>query len=194
MKNVCDKKIKSHKRNMGKLEKHIEVEIEKTLRKISQIIIDGNNLCYDRHGNFIRVSPLFAVINAVASSIDIKLFFDSDIRLLLKLNNEKIKELFQEKTSKKLIIHIVDEGEKADAYLLHSAAYSKEIYILSNDRFNAFNDFAAVAEKRVIRHFIDPPHITIIDLNINVPFTEDATSSLEEENIIFFRKKRGYYE
>ncbi len=157
--------IRQIERDLEKIRKRAVINVEKASREIINIIIDGNNMCYEDN-LFVGLAPLIKSTLILQEKYNIILVFDSAIRSQLKSNDNKIKSKF----SDKIKIHIVASKQLADETILDISSGNKESYIISNDRFGEYNDKEIVKNKRIIRHEIVHNKVIIHDLNINLNY------------------------
>ena len=142
----------------------------KAARVIDTLIIDGNNMCYES-GNFVGLFPLKKVTIELQKRFKVIVIFDSDIRSMLKSDENQIAAQFGDNVT----VHVVASRQKADETILDLASNSDRTYIISNDRFKDYIDKEVVRNNRMIRHEIVDKHILIHDLNINVAYSADFT-------------------
>jgi len=158
-----DKILSSLNRNLKKLEERAKSAVQNEVREIHQVIIDGNNFCYEGEV-FIGFSALHILIPLLLSKqYRIILVFDASIRKLLQYGDQEIRNSFKEITD----VHIVATGKKADETLLDLAGDCKYTFVLSNDRFAEFKDKHVVKESRILRHEIVNGNVFIHDLGIS---------------------------
>lgn len=155
--------VKKLGRDIEKLENRASQIQIKALRTIDKIVIDGNNMCYDGN-NFIGLQPLIKLTSALKDKYETILIFDSDIRSLLRLDENAITAKFEEKIK----VHIVATKQKADETILDLASHNKFIYIISNDRYVEYSDKEVVSSQRFLRHEIINNKLLIHDININL--------------------------
>lgn len=155
--------LKKLDRDIQKLETRLFQIHNKTSRIIDKIIIDGNNLCYEGN-NFIGLQPLIKLTSILNEKYEIILIFDSDIRSLLRLDDNAINRKFEDNIK----THIVATKKKAEETILDLASDNKYTYIISNDRYIEYSDKEVVYNQRFLRHEIVNNQILIHDLNINL--------------------------
>ncbi|MBZ2195395.1 hypothetical protein [Occultella gossypii] len=150
-------------RDISKVERRIHEVAIRASRIIRALIIDGNNLCYERD-RFIGLSALRPLCQRLAESYDLTVVFDASIRRLMRTSDGALR-----KELPRTNVHVVSSRGKADETLLH-AARDHFVFVLSNDRFAEYRDLAVVADGRVIRHEILNGHIMVHDLSVDEPF------------------------
>ncbi|WP_312136385.1 hypothetical protein [Brevundimonas sp.] len=154
-------------RSISKVGYRILEEFTKFDRKIERLIIDGNNLCYDRK-KFIGLRALKALIDKIANKYEIVIIFDSNIRSLLKANDHGISSTIGYKN-----IHITPTGTSADEYILKIAGDDSYTFIISNDRFVDFHDYSAVKSGRILRFMVAEGQIMVNALNVTAKFANE---------------------
>lgn len=155
------RELESVQRNIGKLEERIRKIVSRSLRVVTEIVIDGNNLCYEQN-TFIGLAALLPVAQMLSTAYPVRIIFDASIRHLLQMKDEDIAAQFN-KTAK---VHVVATQTKADETILDTAEPS-DIAVISNDRFAEFPDKPVVRDQRVIRHEILNGMIFIHDLGVS---------------------------
>lgn len=153
--------LKYSQHELEKLEARIFKEASIAAREIQQIIIDGNNLCYDNSG-FIGLSALLEVVDDLAATYSIIVIFDSDIRGLLNENDAAIRSEFPDYVE----VHIVANKEKADLTVL-SLAKDDVVYVISNDKYTDHPDQKAVQSQRIIKHEITRERVFVHELQVD---------------------------
>ena len=154
-------RLKHSRYELEKLEARIFKDASIAAREIQQIIIDGNNLCYDNSG-FIGLSALLEVVDDLAATYSIIVVFDSDIRSLLESNDASIRSEFPDYVE----VHIVAGREKADLTVL-SLAKEDVVYVISNDNFTDYRDQKAVQSQRLIKHEITRERVFVHELQVD---------------------------
>jgi len=154
-------RLKHSRYELEKLEARILKDAAIAARDIQQVIIDGNNLCYDNSG-FIGLSALLEVVDDLAATYSIIVVFDSDIRSLLDANDASIRSEFPEYVE----VHIVAGREKADLTVL-SLAKEDVVFVISNDNFKDYPDQKAVQSKRLIKHEITKERVFVHELEVD---------------------------
>lgn len=154
-------RLKHSRFELEKLEARILKDAAIAAREIQQIVIDGNNLCYDNSG-FIGLSALLEVVDDLAATYSIIVIFDSDIRGLLKENDAAIRSEFPDYVE----VHIVADKEKADLTVL-SLAKEDVVYVISNDKYDDHPDQKAVQSKRIIKHEITQERVFVHELQVD---------------------------
>lgn len=160
-----EKEILSIKRNITKLEKRIDNEMERSLRKINHLIIDGNNMCYERN-NFISFKAISALLADLPKKMKKTIIFDSSIRKLMKTNDQDISNYFKGAAE----TYIVPTKTSADEYILKLSEKEMNTYIVSNDRYSDFHDYKSVKNGKIIRFMVTNGNIIINDLSISASF------------------------
>lgn len=154
--------LRAVERDLVKQRRRAESLVRRAMLKISLLVVDGSNLCY-QNGRFCGLAPLRAALPAFAQTFSVCIVFDASTHSRLgKPMHTMASEL---PPSAKL--HIV--ADKADETVLDLANVANA-YVLSNDRFADFPDKAAVREKRLIQHEIVGGRVLIHDLYVDVPF------------------------
>jgi hypothetical protein len=152
--------LKSVNRNIEKLHDRLCLISARVARVITELVIDGNNLCY-QHQIFIGLAALQIVAQRLSSEFKVVIVFDASIRVLLQLRDRDITARFGGAVK----VHIVSSRNKADETVLDAAA-GTSAYVISNDRFRDYPDKPAVRDKRLIRHEILNGRVFIHDLNV----------------------------
>lgn len=155
------KKINQLQGKHDKIRRRVEEVIEKSVRRIDKVVIDGNNLCYeDKH--FIGLVAIEAILPLLSRKYEVVIVFDPEIRSLLNTDDSGL----QKRLTNFAKVHVVASGRKADETVLDLASTNEFIYVLSNDKFDDFNDKSAVKEGRLIKHEIVDGHIFVQDLEL----------------------------
>jgi rRNA-processing protein FCF1/uncharacterized protein YoxC len=157
-----DRELMRLERDLEKLEKRAKSIAEKAAREIRQIIVDGNNLCYNGD-KFIGLDVLRVLIPILSKSYRIKVVFDASIRRILQSGDTEIRGIFGNKVE----VHVVATNSKADETVLDLANENAYTFVLSNDRFGEFNDKTVVKNARIVRHEIVGGRVMIHDLGIS---------------------------
>lgn len=158
-----NKITRSNENNIKKL-KHRIIDIKrKGERDICEVIIDGNNMCYEG-SSFIGLSALKKVIPKLQEHYKVTVIFDSVIRKYLDSGDKKIKSEFNNNT----YIHIVSTKQYADENILDLASNNHHIFVISNDRYADYPDKEVKQNERLIRYEIIKNRILINDLDINI--------------------------
>jgi hypothetical protein len=163
------KELESIDRKLEKLDKRLKNIADISARVIHKLVIDGNNMCYQNSSykkQFIGLSALQAISKKLLYEYQIVIVFDSDIRRLLNMSDQAIQAQFSETVR----IHIVASKQKADETLLDTA-FDKNVYVISNDKFDDFPDKKVVAENRLIKHEVLENKIFIHDLYMSADFS-----------------------
>lgn len=151
-------------RDIQKAEARLQMEVQRATRTISELVIDGNNLCY-RDGTFIGVAAVTALANRLAEEFKVTVVFDPGIRGMTRLSSTELGALFKPAVA----VHVVDSTRAADEVLMDVAAESTA-FVISADRFRDFGDRPAVRERRVLRPEIFPSQILLPDLGLRVGY------------------------
>lgn len=141
-------KLKHSQYELEKLEASISKDASIVAREIQQIIIDGNDLCYD-----------------LAATYSIIVIFDSGIRVLLKENDASVRAEFPNYVE----VHIVANKEKADLTVL-SLAKEDVVYVISNDNYIDHSDQKAVQSQRLINYEITQERVFLHELQVDRPY------------------------
>jgi hypothetical protein len=158
------REIESVHRNLEKVDARLQQIVLTATRKISRLVIDGNNLCYEGR-NFIGLEALTALTYAIAKDYEVIVVFDASIRKLLGLNDQQIAYGFP----REVRVHVVASKQAADQTVLEMASDSNA-YVISNDRFRDFTDKPAVNAQRLIRHEILAGKVMVHDLDIAITY------------------------
>lgn len=158
-------RISSIERNIIKLKKRIETEERIANRKINHIILDGNNLCFDR-GEFINTKALSKLLSSLPNDLEKTVVFDSSIKRRTGKSDREI----ETSLSKYAQTYIAPAKTEADDYIIKIAEKDKNSYIISNDKYSDFFDTSPVIEKRVIPFMIIRNNIIVKDMNIDELF------------------------
>lgn len=158
--------------SIHKLERRLKDMIEKAKRRISHVVIDGNNLCYEGRA-FIGLMAIEALVPQLSERFEVSIVFDASIRRRLQTNDQGIAKHFP--SAKR--VHIVASKQQADETVLALADGDPTTYILSNDRFADFPERDAVFQGRMIRHEIVAGAVHVHDLSIKADFKPAATFS-----------------
>ncbi len=157
--------IRGIESDINKLNRRVQEEIQKLERNITHLLIDGNNMCYEGQ-TFIGLRAISALVGELGDRYKITAVFDASIRAMLKTDNQGI----QSALGKSINTHVSPTKTKADEYLLKLAADSETAYILSNDRFAEYHDYAAVMSHRVLRFLIAEGKLVVNDMDVSVRF------------------------
>lgn len=159
------KHIRSIERSIIKLEKRIDDEMKKSSREINHIIIDGNNMCYERN-NFIQIKAISALLRALPKRMKKTVVFDASIRKLMKVNDQDLSNYFDENAE----IYVTPTKTSADEYILKLSEKDENTYIVSNDRYSEFHDYKSIKDGKVIRFMTTNDNIIINDLSVSANF------------------------
>lgn len=152
-------------RDLQKLESRAKSVAKKAAREIKEIIIDGNNLCYEGD-RFVGLEALKAFMPLLVDRYEVTLVFDATIRRALQSSDSKVRKFFESSAT----VHIVATNAKADETVLDLAGSKATTFIISNDRFSEYGEKSAVKHQRLIRHEIVSGRIFIHDLDISVAY------------------------
>ncbi len=163
------KELRQLERDYEKAKRRVEDVAAKAARRIDTIVIDGNNLCYER-GAFIGLNALEALLPLLSQTYSVVVVFDSAIRRLLSTDNAGL----QKRLGAHAKVHIVASKRQADETILSLADANEFAYVLSNDRFGDFNEKSAVKGGRIIRHEIVEGNIFVHDLQLKATYRHAA--------------------
>jgi len=155
--------IRGIESDINKLNRRVQEEIQKLERTITHLLIDGNNMCYEGQ-KFIGLRAISALVRELGDRYKITAVFDASIRAMLKTDNQGIQSVLGNSVN----THVSPTKTKADEYLLKLAADSETAYILSNDRFAEYHDYAAVTSRRVLRFLIAEGKLVVNDMDVSV--------------------------
>ncbi|HVV76715.1 MAG TPA: hypothetical protein VHC43_11820 [Mycobacteriales bacterium] len=150
-------------RDVEKLRTRIKKIGQRGSRKISGIVVDGSNLCYQQTA-FIGLAALRPLCSRLAQSFNVTVVFDASIRHDLGVRDTDLATMLPGTT-----VHVVASHSDADETILDVAA-DEFIFVLSNDRFAEYPDKAAVRGQRVLRHHILNGRVLVQDLAIDIAF------------------------
>ncbi|MFN3789351.1 NYN domain-containing protein [Massilia sp.] len=157
------------RRSIDKLETRLRGIAQLATRVVRAVVIDGNNLCYerqDRSRQMIGLGALEAAVRRLAQKYKVVVVFDGGICSLLKMTGQAITTRFHRLAQ----VHIVPSRRGADETILDAASESGT-YVLSNDKFRDFPDKPVVREGRLVNHSIVNRRIIVHDFDINEQFT-----------------------
>tara|TARA_R110002110_G_scaffold88482_1_gene230458 strand:- start:17 stop:1264 length:1248 start_codon:yes stop_codon:yes gene_type:complete len=152
------------KNDIAKLERRIREELEKSVRTVDHLLIDGNNVCYEGQ-SFIELRGLTALLSALAGRYTLTVVFDASIRSLLKASTQDIKR----RLGPSVMTHIAPTKTGADEYLLKLAGQDKGTFIISNDRYAEYHEYDAVKAGRLFRFLIADGKLMANDLDRGGP-------------------------
>jgi predicted nucleic acid-binding Zn-ribbon protein len=158
-------KIRRLENNIPKLERRIRDELKKLDRKISHLVIDGNNVCYEGQ-SFIGLRGISALLEALGDRFKVTVVFDASIRAMLKSDSQSIEKVLGPKAA----THVAPTKTAADEYLLKLAGKDQSVFILSNDRFAEYHDYDVVKSRRVLRFLIADGKLMANELDISISF------------------------
>lgn len=150
--------------DIRKLTERIDHIIKCSVRDVSTLVIDGNNLCYQQN-EYIGLSALKSLVPKLAEKYKVKLIFDSGIRGKLRMKDIEISACFPQ-----AVVHVVASKIKADETILDVAGSDKTFFVVSNDRFADFPDKDVVRQGHILRHEIIDDSVHIHELSISVKF------------------------
>ncbi|MEY8701843.1 hypothetical protein AB4F11_02075 [Francisella philomiragia] len=156
-------------RDIDKIKTKLDDISAKLARPIKKLIIDGNNMCYEKgrdKSNFIGLKALIPLTKELAKSYDVTVIFDSQIRKILKAGDKEIAQQFD----KAVKVHPVASKQLADETIVRTASDDNTTYIISNDRYADYSDLAAVKMNKLIKHEIINNKIIINDLLLEVSY------------------------
>jgi len=154
-------KMRPLENNIPKLERRISEELERSVRKVEHLLIDGNNVCYEGQ-SFIELRALTALLTVLAGRYAVTVVFDASIRSLLKASTQDIKRSL----GSTVTTYIAPTKTGADEYLLKLAEGKKSTFVFSNDRYAEYHDYDAVRSERLLRFMIADGKIMANDLDI----------------------------
>lgn len=158
-------RIRSLDNNIPKLERRIREELEKLQRTIGHLLIDGNNVCYEGQ-SFIGLQAISALVRGLGGRFKTTVVFDASIRAMLKTDTQGIERALGISVN----THVAPTKSAADEYLLKLADQDNSAFILSNDRFAEYHDYAAVKSGRLFRFLIADGKLMANDIDISVNF------------------------
>lgn len=158
-------KIRSIDNNIPKLERRIREELQKLERTIGHLLIDGNNACYEGQ-SFIGLRAISALVRGLGGRFKTTVVFDASVRAMLKTDTQGIERALG--TSVKT--YVAPTKSAADEYLLKLADQDNSAFILSNDRFAEYHDYAAVKSSRLFRFLIADGKLMANDIDVSVNF------------------------
>lgn len=149
-------------RNLEKLQKRAGNVASKAARDVRQLVVDGNNLCYE--GNrFIGLGALRTLVPILSESYDVIVVFDASIREALHGGDAEVRDAIGGNAK----VHIVATGVKADETVLDLVGSDQTAFIVSNDRFAEFGEKPAIRDGRLIRHEIVGGRVFVHDLGVS---------------------------
>lgn len=150
--------------DLQKIERRLADSLRVADLRVERVVIDGNNACY-RGGEFIRLMAVTRIVDALSMDFAVTVVFDASIRRLLEMDDAMIRSAIGDAAE----TFVAPTKTAADRFALELAGDSPQTFVLSNDRFSEFADFAAVAESRLIRFLIASEHVSIPDLDRTIP-------------------------
>ncbi|MBX9660380.1 MAG: hypothetical protein K2X00_17620 [Nitrospiraceae bacterium] len=150
--------------DLQKIEKRLKECLRVSDLHVERVVIDGNNACY-RGGDFIRLMAVTRIVDALAKEFAVTVVFDASIRRLLQMDDTMIRSVIGDAAQ----TFVAPSKTAADRFALEIAGENDRTFVLSNDRFSEFADFAPVAENRLIRFLIASEHVSIPDLDRVIP-------------------------
>lgn len=155
--------VRQYEKDLDKTRKRAAQVGNKAARDIKRIVIDGNNLCYERN-KFVGLAPLITLTKWLhQEEYKVIVVFDSAIRSQLKSNDKDIGAQFEDGVN----VHIVASKQLADGTILDIASNDKFCYVISNDRYGEYKEKEAVVYSRIIQHEIVEKRIMIHDLGFS---------------------------
>lgn len=158
-------KIRSLDNNIPKLERRIREELQKLERTIGHLLIDGNNACYEGQ-SFIGLRAISALLRELGGRYKTTVVFDASIRAMLKTDTQGVERALGTTVN----THVAPTKSAADEYLLKLADQDNSAFILSNDRFAEYHDYAAVKSGRLFRFLIADGKLMANDIDVSVNF------------------------
>jgi predicted nucleic acid-binding Zn-ribbon protein len=158
-------RIRNLDNNIPKLERRIREELEKLERTIGHLLIDGNNACYEGQ-SFIGLRAISALVRELGGRFKTTVVFDASIRAMLKTDTQGIERALGTSVN----THVAPTKSAADEYLLKLADQDNSAFILSNDRFAEYHDYAAVKSGRLFRFMIADGKLMANDIDVSVNF------------------------
>lgn len=156
-------KVRTLENNIPKLERRIQDELQRLERTINNLLIDGNNICYEGQ-TFIALRALTALLAALGDRYKITIVFDASIRAILKTDSKGVQRML----GASVITHVAPTKTAADEYLLKLAGNNEKTFILSNDRYAEYHEYDAVKSGRVLRFLIADGKFMANDLDITL--------------------------
>lgn len=158
-------RIRNLENNIPKVERRIRDELQKQERTIGHLLIDGNNACFERQ-SFIGLRAISALLRELGGRYKITVVFDAKIRAMLKTDTQGIERALGTSVN----THVAPTKSAADEYLLKLADQDNSAFILSNDRFAEYHDYAAVKSGRLFRFLIAGGKLMANDIDVSVNF------------------------
>jgi predicted nucleic acid-binding Zn-ribbon protein len=158
-------RVRSLENNIPKIERRIGDELQKLERTIGHLLIDGNNACFERQ-SFIGLRAISALLRELGGRYKITVVFDAKIRAMLKTDTQGVERALGTSVN----THVAPTKTAADEYLLKLADQDNSAFILSNDRFAEYHDYAAVKSDRLFRFLIADGKLMANDIDISVNF------------------------
>lgn len=164
--NASKRKMRSLENNISKLDRRVRDEFQKLERTIGHLLIDGNNVCYERQ-SFIGLRAISALLRELDGRYKTTVVFDASIRAMLKTDTQGVERALDAPVN----THVAPSKTAADEYLLKLGDQDNSAYILSNDRFAEYHDYNVVKSGRVLRFLIAEGKIMANDIDISVNFS-----------------------
>lgn len=111
-----EKIIRRADRDYAKAKSRAETIGKKAAREITELVVDGNNMCYEG-GQFVGLAVLEAAIPILAREYSVIIVFDAAIRRMLRTDDAGLRDKFDAHAK----VHVVATAELADATLLELA-------------------------------------------------------------------------
>ena len=153
------------KRSQTKLETRIKDVSVRLVREIDTVLFDGNNLCY-ANGDFIGIDALIKLAEQCSKKFTTIVVFDAGIRGLMKSDDDHIRKRFR----KSIEVHIVATKETADETILKYCDDKKNIYVVTNDRYQEYPNSKIVKNKLMLRHEIMGSSAFVHDLDLRISY------------------------
>jgi hypothetical protein len=157
-----ERQLQGVDRDVGKLRERLASRSRQLSRQVTEVFIDGNNLCYDGAGDLIGLRALVPLAKHLSGEHPVTVVFDPGITGLVHRTADRIRQCF----GPGVRIHVASGA--ADATLL-AVAEKPGAVVISNDRFGDFRDKAAVHEGRVFRHEIIGDRVLVHELGADLP-------------------------
>ena len=157
-----EQRVAPLQRDLGKLQIRAAEISRKVSRIIKKIVIDGNNMCYERGNNFCGLNPILRTVRALRWRYTIIVVFDSSIQSLLESSQQYIRARFTGYAE----VHISPSEHSADETIIELASNDSHCFIISNDRFAEYADKEPLKNHRVVRHEIVDGKVIINGLGL----------------------------
>lgn len=157
-------RLKSARRNVEKAERRVQSVVERGLRDIRSLIIDGSNVCYRPGSEFIGLAALSPLCTALAERFEVTVVFDASTRSRLGISEAALRAALP-----KVAVHVAPAQRQADETIL-AISGDPYTFIVSRDRFADYADKPAVRERRLLPHEIVGNSVMVRDLDVTVFF------------------------